>query len=170
MALGRHDYIQGRRPLQVCICQIYLPYSAKFWPGKTLANWSFQSFSEGKCWQIYNSYFSESGIRLGKIFPRQNFVLCGSPVYWLTHCWTRWSEISQSAVAQDYGGNRTSWIYAIWLAAEHHLNVSANNITFHCFSNIHNASKKVWLLIIIRLYGSNFKFYSFLKSNNHGWY
>ena len=49
---------------------IYRIASAKFWPGKTLANQSFQSFGEGKCWRIYNSlhcYCSESGIWLGKI-------------------------------------------------------------------------------------------------------
>ena len=70
-----------------------LLFSAKFWQGRTLANQSFQSFGEGKCWQIlivYISYFSESGIWLGKIlangipfaksakvFPRQNFALYG---------------------------------------------------------------------------------------------
>ena len=32
-----------------------IPYSAKFWRGKTLANRSFQSFGGGKCWRIYNS-------------------------------------------------------------------------------------------------------------------
>ena len=70
-----------------------LPYSAKFWWGKTLANRSFQSFGKenvGKFTAIYISHFSESGIWLGKIlvndvpfakfakvFPRQNFALYG---------------------------------------------------------------------------------------------
>ena len=70
-----------------------LPYSAKFWQSKTLANRSFQSFGEeniGKFTAIY-SHFSESGIWLGKIlandvpfakfakvFPHQNFALYGN--------------------------------------------------------------------------------------------
>ena len=70
-----------------------IPYSAKFWRDKTLANRSFQTFWRGKRWRINNniiSYFSESGIWLGKIlandvqfakfakvFPRQNFALYG---------------------------------------------------------------------------------------------
>ena len=72
-----------------------IPYNAKFWRGKTLANRSFQTFGEenvGKLTIANNiiSYFSESGIWLGKIlandvqfakfakvFPRQNFALYG---------------------------------------------------------------------------------------------
>ena len=47
-----------------------LPYNAKFLWGKTLVNRSFQSFSEENFGEfaIANiSYFSESGIWLGKI-------------------------------------------------------------------------------------------------------
>ena len=75
---------------------IYIPYSAKFWRGKTLANRSFQTFSEENVGELtiadnIISYFSESGIWLGKIlandvqfakftkvFPRQNFALYGT--------------------------------------------------------------------------------------------
>ena len=42
-----------------------IPYSAKFWQGKTLANQSFQSLARenvGKFTIAYISYFSESGI------------------------------------------------------------------------------------------------------------
>ena len=73
----------------------YIPYSAKFWRGKTLANRSFQTFGEENVGELtiannIISYFSESGIWLGKIlandvqfakfakvFPRQNFALYG---------------------------------------------------------------------------------------------
>ena len=61
---------------------VHIPYSTKSWQGKTLANQSFQSFSKesvGKFTIANVSYFSESGIWLGKIlandFPRQNFAL-----------------------------------------------------------------------------------------------
>ena len=72
-----------------------IPYSAKFWRGKTLANRSFQTFGEENVGELtiannIISYFSESGIWLGKIlandvqfakfakvFPRQNFALYG---------------------------------------------------------------------------------------------
>ena len=74
----------------------YIPYSAKFWRGKTLANRSFQTFGEENVGELtiannIISYFNESGIWLGKIlandvqfaksakvFPRQNFALYGS--------------------------------------------------------------------------------------------
>ena len=48
----------------------HIPYSAKFWRGKTLANRSFQSLGKenvGEFTAIYISHFSESGIWLGKI-------------------------------------------------------------------------------------------------------
>ena len=49
---------------------LQLPYSAKCWRGKTLANRSFQSFGEEKIGEFTIatiSYYSESGIWLGKI-------------------------------------------------------------------------------------------------------
>ena len=46
---------------------LVIPYSTKFWRGKILADRSFQGFGGGKCWRIYSSYCSESGIWLGKI-------------------------------------------------------------------------------------------------------
>ena len=70
-----------------------LPYSAKFWLGKTEVNRSFISFGEENVGEftITNiSYFSEPGIWLGKILvndvcftkftkvlPHQNFALYG---------------------------------------------------------------------------------------------
>ena len=77
------------------MAQEHIPYSAKFWRGKTLANRSFQTFGEENVGELtiannIISYFSESGIWLGKIlandvqfakfakvFPRQNFALYG---------------------------------------------------------------------------------------------
>ena len=74
---------------------VLVPYSAKFWRGKTLANRSFQTFGEENVGELtiannIISYFSESGIWLGKIlandvqfakfakvFPRHNFALYG---------------------------------------------------------------------------------------------
>ena len=69
---------------------MYVPYSAKFWQGKTSVNRSFQSFGEenvGKFTIANFSYFNESGIWLGKIlvndihfakgFPHQNFAQYG---------------------------------------------------------------------------------------------
>ena len=72
---------------------LHMPYSAKFWRGKTLANLSFQSFGKenvGKFTIANISYFSESGIWLGKIlangarfakftevFARKTFALYG---------------------------------------------------------------------------------------------
>ena len=47
-----------------------IPYSTKFWRGKTLANRSFQIFGEenvGEFTLTNFSYFSKSGILLGKI-------------------------------------------------------------------------------------------------------
>ena len=77
-------------------------YSTKSWLGKTLANRLFQSFGvENVCeFAIANiSYFSESGIWLGKIlmndigfakftkvFPCQNFVLYGITFDFLGRC------------------------------------------------------------------------------------
>ena len=68
----------------------YTPYSTKFQWGKTLTNQLFQSFGKenfGEFTIATISYFSESGIWLGKIlvndihltkfakfFPHQNFV------------------------------------------------------------------------------------------------
>ena len=78
---------------------VLIPYSAKFWRGKTLANRLFQTFGEENVGELtiannIISYFSESGIWLGKIlandvqfakftkvFPRQNFALYGSITY-----------------------------------------------------------------------------------------
>ena len=73
--------------------KIHIPYSAKFWLGKTLVNRSFQSFCEENVGEFTIAniiYFSESGIWLGKIlvndirftkfaevFPHQNFVFYG---------------------------------------------------------------------------------------------
>ena len=77
---------------QLASYEVYIPYSAKFWRGKTLANRSFQTFGEENVGELtiannIISYFSESGIWLGKIlandvqfakfakvFPRQNFA------------------------------------------------------------------------------------------------
>ena len=77
------------------VLKLTLPYSAKFWRGKTLANRSFYTFGEENVGELtiannIISYFSESGIWLGKIlandvqfakfakvFPRQNFALYG---------------------------------------------------------------------------------------------
>ena len=81
----------------------YVPYSAKFWRGKTLANRSFQTFGEENVGELtiannIISYFSESGIWLGKIlandvqfakfakvFPHQNFALYGICSYVATY-------------------------------------------------------------------------------------
>ena len=53
------------------LCDNYLSYVIpKFWQGKTLANWLFQRFGEENVseFTIANvSYFSKSGIWLGKI-------------------------------------------------------------------------------------------------------
>ena len=80
-------------------CVLNIPYSAKFWRGKIMANRSLQTFGEEKRWRIANniiSYFSESGIWLGKIltndvqfakfakvFPRQNFALYGISISYI---------------------------------------------------------------------------------------
>ena len=65
-------------------------YSAKIWRGETLANQSFQKENVGEFTIANISYFSESGIWLGKIlvngirfakftkvFPLHNFALYG---------------------------------------------------------------------------------------------
>ena len=64
----------------------HTPYSTKFWQGKTWANQLFQSFGKENIGEftIANiSYFSESGICLGKILANdihlpKNFALYGT--------------------------------------------------------------------------------------------
>ena len=98
---GKHGRTPGRlvgtlqhKILAANVIHHYHMYSVKLWWGKTLANQLFQGFGEENVGEftIANiSYFSESGIWLGKIlandvrfakfatkvFPCQNFALYG---------------------------------------------------------------------------------------------
>ena len=61
----------------VFVCCMLIPYSAKLCQGKTYVDWSFQSFGEENVgeFNIIVTYFSESGIGLGKILANYiNFI------------------------------------------------------------------------------------------------
>ena len=57
-----------------------LPYSAKFWRDKTLANRSFYEFLRGKCWRIYNTTLVNLEFGWEKYW-RMAFVLPNSPKF-----------------------------------------------------------------------------------------
>ena len=67
-------------------------YSAKCWQDKTLANQSFQSFGEeniGEFTIATISYYSESGIWLGKILANDDcFAKFAKVLRYTVHNWT----------------------------------------------------------------------------------